>query len=110
MFESLNKKRTVMEDVDTDGMEFKKLRDFVNTDIPCRGFFFTVNKFTGEMQTVIVTDTCLVNMPKRAYEQFKIIEQTPAMLNALLDGKLTISVHDMVKTKRGSTIAYELKG
>lgn len=110
MFESLNKKRTVMESVNTEEMEFKKLRDFINTNIPCKGFFFTVNKFTGEMQTVVVTDTCLVNMPRRAYEQFKTIEQTPEMLNAVLEGKLTIAVHDMVKTRAGATVQYELIG
>lgn len=110
MFESLNRKRTIMENVNTEGMEFKKLRDFINTELPCRGFFFTANKITGEMQVVVVTDTCLVNMPRRAYEQFKTIEETPEMLKAVLEGKLTIAVHDMVKTRAGATVQYELVG
>lgn len=110
MFESLNRKRTVMEGVETDEMEFKKLRDFTNQTIPCKGFFFTKNKLDDGLQVVVVTDTCLVNMPNRAVEQFITIRDNAEMLKAVLDGKLSIEVHDMVKTKRGATIAYELKG
>lgn len=110
MFESLNKKRTVMEGVNTEGMEFKKLKDFLNTTLPCKGFFFTVNKFTGELQAVVVTDTALVNMPRRAVAQFTKIQDSPALLAAVLDGKLSIEVHDMVKTKQGATVEYILVG
>ena len=110
MFESLNKKRTIMEGVETEGMEFKKLKDFLNTDIPVKGFFFTTNRISGELQVVVVTENCLVNMPRRAVEQFKKIEESTAMLNAVLDGKLTIEVGDMVKTKQGATVQYNFKG
>lgn len=110
MFESLNKKRTIMEGVETEGMEFKKLKDFLNTDIPVKGFFFTTNRISGELQVVVVTENCLVNMPRRAVEQFKKIEENTAMLNAVLDGKLTIEVGDMVKTKQGATVQYNFKG
>lgn len=99
-----------MEGVSTDGMEFKKLKDFINTTVPCRGFFYTFNKFTGERQVVVVTDTCLLNMPRRAVEQFETIESTPEMLDAVMNGKLRIEIHDEVKVKQGSTIAYYLKG
>lgn len=110
MFESLNKKRTIMEGVETEGMEFKKLKDFLNTDIPVKGFFFTTNRISGELQVVVVAENCLVNMPRRAVEQFKKIEENTAMLNAVLDGKLTIEVGDMVKTKQGATVQYNFKG
>lgn len=110
MFESLNKKRTVMEGVDTNEMEFKKLKDFLNTTLPVKGFFFTVNKISGELQAVIVTEEYLVNMPRRAAEQFKTIENTPEMLEAVLEGKLNVKVGDMVKTKQGATVQYELEG
>ena len=110
MFESLNRKRTIMENVDTEGMEFKKLRDVTNTTVQCKGFFFTKNRFTGERQVVVVTDTCLLNMPARAVAQFEKIEETPKMLEAVLEGKLRIEIHDEVKTRQGATIQYELKG
>ena len=110
MFESLNKKRTIMEGVETEGMEFKKLKDFLNTDIPVKGFFFTTNKKSGELQAVVVAENCLVDMPRRAVEQFKTIEENPEMLKAVLAGKLTIEVGDMVKTKQGATVQYNLKG
>lgn len=110
MFESLNKKRTIMEGVDTEGMSFHKLKDFTNTTLPCRGFFFTEDKLSGGQQVVVITDTCLVNMPKRAVAQFQKITDNEQMLNAVLEGKLSIEVHDMVKTRTGATIQYELKG
>ena len=110
MFESLNRKRTIMEGVDTEGMEFKKLRDFINTDLPVKGFFFTTNRISGEVQVVVVTETCLVNMPRRAVEQFMTIQETPEMLKAVLEGKLTIEVGDMIKTKQGATVQYNFKG
>ena len=110
MFESLNRKRTVCADVDTSEMEFKKLKDFANQNLQCKGFFFTINRFTGERQVVVVTDTYLVNMPRRAVAQFEKIEESPQMLDAVLNGHLTIEVHDMVKTRNGATIEYKLVG
>ena len=110
MFESLNTKRTVMDGIDTEGMEFKRLKDVVNTTVQCKGFFFMPDKLGEGEQVVVVTDTFLLNMPKRAVAQFKQIRNTPEMLEAVLDGKLSIEVHDMVKTKRGATIAYDLIG
>lgn len=110
MFESLNKKKTVMDGINTEGMEFKKLKEFKNSTIDVKGFFFTYNKFTGAKQAVVVTDTCLVSMPNRAVLQFEAIENTPAMLNAVLAGKLKIEVHDMIEVRAGTTIDYELKG
>lgn len=110
MFESLNKKKTLMEGVTTENMEFHKLKEFINTTIPCRGFFFTINKQTGERQVVVVSDTCMVNMPKRAVVQFEQIYDTPDMLDAVLRGELSIVVHEEVKTRLGSTVLYDLAG
>ena len=110
MFESLNAKRTVMEGVDTSEMKFHKLKDFANSTIPCRGFFFTEDKLSGGQQVVVVTDTCLVNMPKRAVKQFEKIVANEQMLDAVLEGKLSIEVKDMVKTKTGATIDYKMIG
>jgi len=110
MFESLNRKVTVMEGVNTEGMEFKKLKHFTNQKLACKGFFFTTSKLDGKKQVVVVTDNCLVNMPSRAVEQFETIANNPTMLKAVLNGDLTIAVHEEVKTKAGSTIAYDLEG
>lgn len=109
MFESLNYKRTVCADVDTSEMEYRKLKDFTNTTIPCKGFFFSTNRF-GKRQVVVVTDTVLVNMPSGAVSQFEKIENNPEWLNAVLDGQLSIKVGEMVKTKNGTTVDYKLIG
>lgn len=110
MFESLNKKRTVMEGVDTQEMEYKKLKEFKNSKISVRGFFFTESSMSGR-QVVVVGDKYLINMPKRAIEQFETIQNTPEMLTAVLNGGLTIEVHDEQVTRGGNkTILYDLVG
>lgn len=110
MFESLNKKSTVMEGINTEDMKFHKLKDFVNSTIEVKGFFFTTSEIGGE-QVVVVTSDCLVNMPKRAVEQFHQIRDNDEMLNAVLQGKLSIEVGEMVKTKSGTaTVLYKLVG
>ena len=110
MFESLNKKRTVMEGVETQDMEYRKLKYFKNSTLKTKGFFFTESSMSGR-QVVVVGEEYLINMPKRAIEQFEKIENTPEMLEAVLDGKLSIEVHDEQVTRNGNkTILYDLKG
>lgn len=110
MFESLNRKTTVMPGISTEGMRFHKLKEFANSTIQCKGFFFTKDTLSGGQQVVVVTDTCLVNMPKRAVAQFEVIMENDAMLAAVLEGKLFIEVGDIVKTRNGATIQYNFKG
>ena len=110
MFESLNRKRTVMEGIETKGMEYKKLKDFKNQTVKVYGFFFTESEMSGR-QVVVVGEKCLINMPKRAIAQFETIENNPEMLNAVLNGGLSIEVHDEQVVKGGNkTILYDLVG
>lgn len=110
MFESLNRRNTVMAGINTEGMAYRKLKEFKNSVVEVKGFFFTNNQKSGE-QVVVVSENCLINMPKRAVEQFRTIEATPEMLEAVLEGKLSIEVRDEVMTRQGnSTILYDLKG
>lgn len=110
MFESLNKKRTVMDGVDTQDMEYRKLKEFKNQTLRVKGFFFTESSMSGK-QVVVVGEDYLINMPKRAIEQFETILNTPEMLNAVLNGELSIAVHDEQTTRGGNkTILYELVG
>ena len=69
MFGELNKKSTVKEGIDTSNMEFKKLREFIGSNVNPVGFFITDGKF-GE-QAVVVTEDCLINMPSYAVDTFK---------------------------------------
>ena len=110
MFESLNRKNTVMPGINTEGMSYRKLKEFRNSTVEVKGFFFTNNQKSGE-QVVVVSETCLINMPKRAVEQFRTIEATPEMLEAVLNGRLSLEVHDEVMTRQGnSTILYDMVG
>lgn len=106
MFESLNIRRTVKEEIDTTEMDFVKLNEFIGRTVKVDGFFFTDGKF-GK-QVVIVAEGKLINMPQRAVEQFEKIEANEEMLHAALTDKLGIKIDKMIKTKNGDTVAYTL--
>lgn len=106
MFEGLNKKSTVREGINTEDMEFAPLKDFCGQKIKCDGYFFTDGKYGR--QVVCVGAGYLINMPKRAVEQFEQISDNAEMLNAVLAGKLLIKDIKMVDTRNGRTTAYTL--
>ena len=87
MFGELNKKSTVKEGIDTSNMEFKKLREFIGSNVNPVGFFITDGKF-GE-QAVVVTEECLINMPSYTTETFKNL--TDEQIEAIKDGKMIIT-------------------
>ena len=87
MFGELNKKSTVKEGIDTSNMEFKKLREFIGSNVNPVGFFITEGKF-GE-QVVVVTEDCLINMPSYTTETFKNL--TDEQIEAIKDGKMIIT-------------------
>ena len=87
MFGELNKKSTVKEGIDTSNMEFKKLREFIGSNVNPVGFFITDGKF-GE-QVVVVTEECLINMPSYATETFKNL--SAEQIEAIKDGKMIIT-------------------
>ena len=87
MFGELNKKNTVKEGIDTSKMEFKKLREFIGSNVNPVGFFITDGKF-GE-QVVVVAEDCLINMPSYAVDTFKNL--TDEQIEAIKDGKMIIT-------------------
>ena len=87
MFGELNKKSTVKEGIDTSNMEFKKLREFIGSNVNPVGFFITDGRF-GE-QAVVVTEECLINMPSYATETFKNL--SAEQIDAIKDGKMIIT-------------------
>ena len=87
MFGELNKESTVREGIDTSNMEFKKLREFIGSNVNPVGFFITDGKF-GE-QAVVVTEDCLINMPSYAVDTFKNL--TTEQIEAIKDGKMLIT-------------------
>lgn len=105
-FEKFNLRRTVKEGIDTNDMEFKPLKDYCGETVKCNGFFFTDGKY-GE-QVVIVGETTLINMPKRAVEQFKQISADDNAVKAVLNGELVLTDIKMADTKNGKTTLYKL--
>ena len=109
MFEKFNKSftNTVREDIDTDDMEFVKLKEFEGKSIKVDGFFFTKGDY-GK-QVVVVGNGKKINMPERAVEMFEQIRNDQEMLQAVLDGHLLITNIEPKKAKKGNTYTFELQ-
>ena len=108
MFNELNNgRKSVKDGIDTKSMEFAPISNFVGKTVKVDGFFFTKKGKYGE-QVVVVGNGYLVNMPKRAVEQFKLIYNDDTMLNAVLDGKLCLTDIKPISTNNGDTTAYTL--
>ena len=106
MFDELNRKSTVRDGINTEDLEFAPLKDFCGQKFRCDGFFFTDGKYGR--QVVVVGGGYLINMPKRAVEQFETIQASPDLLEAVLAGKLMIKDIKMIDTRNGKTTAYTL--
>lgn len=109
MFEKFNKNyaNTVKEGIDTEEMEFCKLKDFEGKIIKVDGFFFTRGDY-GK-QVVVVGNGYKINMPERAVEMFEAIRNDEEMLKAVLDGHLLITNIAPKKAKKGNTYTFELQ-
>lgn len=108
MFNELNNgRKSVKDGIDTKSMEFASISNFVGKTVKVDGFFFTKKGKYGE-QVVVVGNGYLINMPKRAVEQFKLIYNDDTMLNAVLDGKLCLTDIKPISTNNGDTTAYTL--
>lgn len=105
-FNNLNRKSTVKENINTEAMEFKPLKDFCGTEVKCDGYFFTDGKY-GK-QVVVVGNGYLINMPMRAVKQFEEINDSEEALNAVLNGELKLTDIKMIDTRNGRTTAYKL--
>ena len=109
MFEKFNKSyaNTVKEGIDTESMEFCKLKEFEGKTIKVDGFFFTKGDY-GK-QVVVVGNGYKINMPERAVEMFEEIRANPDMLKAVLEGHLLITNIAPKKAKKGNTYTFELQ-
>lgn len=107
MFAELNNtNKVIKEGINTESMEFKKLKEFCGMEIKVDGFFFTDGNF-GK-QVVIVGAGYLINMPLRATEVFEKIINSSEMTEAVKKGKLKLTDIKMIDTKTGTTVAYTL--
>ena len=108
-FEKFNKKkRTVNESINTDELEFMPLKEFVNEDVQIFGFFFTEGDYGR--QVVLVSKDALINMPARAVEDFEEMSEDGEIVDAIINGELTLRVGDIIKAKkkgRKDTVAFE---
>lgn len=106
-FEKLNKvKVTIKDGIDTEGMEFKPLKDFCGKKIEVDGFFFTKGNYGKEV--VVVGSGYLINMPKRAVEQFEELRDDEELLALMLDGHLMIKNIKKKDCANGTTTIYDL--
>lgn len=109
MFKELNNHiQTVRDGIDTEKMEFKKLREFIGQEIKVDGFFFTQGGMYGR-QVVVVGNGYKINMPVRAVEQFEKIASDTELVKGVLDGKMKIINIGTKATKSGIAVIYELE-
>lgn len=101
-----NSNKVVRAGFQTDGWQFKPLKEFVGKTIPVNGFFTTLGKY-GE-QAVIIGDGVLVNMPGRCVEELNMIKNNKDYVDALMDGKMTIQNIRMEEFKNGTGAAYDI--
>ena len=95
MFEQFNKefKKTVRDEIKTDEMQFKALKEFSGKTVKVDGFFFTEGKY-GK-QVVVVGEGVKINIPKRYTPDFEQIRDSDEMLTAVLNGKLALTdIHE----------------
>lgn len=102
-----NQVTTVREGINTEKMEYKKLREFIGQEIKVDGFYISTSGFYGESVTVI-GNGYKINMPKRAVKQFKDIKANPDMLKAVLEGHLKINGITTKSTPKGVAVIYTL--
>ena len=103
MFDEMNYQSTVREDVDTESMEFIKLRELVDKgvkEILVDGFFFSSGKYGKGL--VVVGNGYKINFPSHAISKFEAIANDPAKLQAVLDHKLIIKNFESVDTGKGN--------
>lgn len=105
MFESLNKKRTIREGINTEEMEFKPISEFIGKVVKVDGFFFTEGNYGT--QVVVVGNGCKINVPKRYADEFKKIEDDYKMLKAVLEGHLALTNITEIETKQGDTVVFD---
>ena len=112
-FEKLNMRRTVAEGLDTNDMEFKPLKEFIGTELVSYGFFFTDGKFGKQVVYVGMEaetgEIFLVNMPKRAVEQFEQIADNEEAVKAVVNQGLVMTDIREGQTRNGKTTLYTLK-
>ena len=107
MFEKFNKsfKKTVRDEINTDSMQFKALKDFAGQTVKVDGFFFTEGKY-GK-QAVVVGNGYKINVPKRYTTDFEEIRDNDDMLKAVLEGHLTLTKIHEGDSANGKTVYFD---
>lgn len=105
-FDKFNKgNSTVREGIDTKKMEFKPLKEFIGQTIGVDGFFFTTGRY-GEQVVLVGANGYLINMPKRAAEEMRVIEKDEKAMELLMAGNMAITDIAEKDTKNGRTVAW----
>ena len=109
LFDSLNtNNRTVMEGVDTSGMEYVKLKDFAGQQVKTKGFFFTNGGKFGK-SVVVVGESVLINMPNWSVQKFEKLAADPQMMEGVLSGNMGLDNIQVVPTDKGNpTVTFDI--
>ena len=109
LFAGMNHKKKW--DIDTEGFEYIKLKDYIeaNGDAPIvvNGFYINETEL-GEALTIIA-DTCFINMPSHAIENFKTLDNDE-MIAHINARRLAIGNFEKkyIKKFKNETIYFDL--
>lgn len=107
LFEQLNQNsvKTIRQGVDLSTLAFKPIKDFIGQDIHVDGFFFTDGRFGR--QVVVVGNGAKINLPARYVKVFELVQDSPELLQGVLDGRMLLKNVKETNTRNGSTTTFE---
>lgn len=104
MFNELNKKNTLPVGFSTENVEYKKLSDYVGTEInPC-GYLICTTRY-GKAVTVFTSENVGISIPNRYASTFEAF--TEAQIEAVLDGHLKLTNIREADTRNGHTVLFD---
>lgn len=109
MFSEKNMSRTINANINTDGFEFVKLKDFAQTVKPTEvtqlfGWLIN-NKGKYGASVAVVTEDCFISLPKRYVDWFQAL--TGEERAAFIDGKCGITNIREQATENGTTYVFD---
>ena len=89
-FASLNKASTVKPGIDTTGMEYEPLSNFIGKDLHVDGFYFSDKGKYGR-SVAVIADGHLINFPNWSVPQFEKLAADDDLLAAMMKGHCLIT-------------------
>ena len=106
-FASLNKGGTMPAGVDTTGLEYEPLKNFIGKTIRVDGFYFSTKGKYGK-SVAILSEGHLINFPNWVVPQFEEIAADKNLIAEMFAGKCGVTNIEKIDTGKGNpTTSFE---